>query len=159
MADLFKPLQDRFLTALENTAGGQLFQVVVQNAEIASTVVNYCRSHHTGRLTLLPLAEMVTVVKTPRYPEGDSRCFPLLQCIEFDEAVRPIMISIFGNTLLCEDLQTATEVAHEYNMNCVTLSGEKVGKRGAIRGGYQDARNSRLRSWYHVQKRQETVRE
>ena len=102
---------------------------------------------------------MNEVVKPPRFPEEDQRCFPLINCIEFDESVRSVMVSIFGNTLLCENLQTAADVAREYNMNCVTVDGEKVGKRGAIRGGYQDSRSSRLRSWYGMQARQETVSE
>ena len=112
-----------------------------------------------GRLTLLPLNEMNNIMVPPRFPEGDQRCFPLLECIQFDESVRSVMISIFGNTVVCENLQIATDVAREYDLNCVTIDGEKVGKRGAIRGGYQDSRNSRLRTWYKIQQPMETVGE
>lgn len=42
-------------------------------------------------------------------------------------------------------------------MNCITLAGEKVGKRGAMRGGYFDARSSRLRLWRNVQQKQDGV--
>ena len=107
-------------------------------------------------MTLLPVEQMRGVVEEPRFPE-DTRCYPLLKCIEFDETVRPVMVSIFGSTLLCEDLRVATEVAKEYNMNCITLAGEKVGKRGAMRGGYFDARSSRLRLWRSVQQKQDGV--
>lgn len=131
--------------------------MVVRDDEVASQILQYCRAERGGRLTLLPLEQMRRVITEPQYPK-DSRCFPLVQCIEFDESVRPIMISVFGNTLLCEDLQTATEVAREFNMNCVTLAGEKVGKRGAMRGGYVDSHSSRLRLWRSVQKKRDLVR-
>ena len=157
VAALFQPKQERFVTALENTAGSRLFQVVVRDDEIASQILQYCRTERGGRLTLLPLEQIGRVITEPQYPK-DSRCFPLVQCIEFDESVRPIMISVFGNTLLCEDLQTATEIAHDYNMNCVTLAGEKVGKRGSMRGGYFDSHSSRLRLWRSVQKKRDLVR-
>ena len=157
VAGLFQPKQERFVTALENTAGGRLFQVVVRNDEIASQILQYFRAERGGRLTLLPLEQMRSVITEPHYP-NDNRCFPLLRCIEFDESVRPIMVSIFGSTLLCEDLQTATEIAREFNMNCVTLAGEKVGKRGAMRGGYFDSHSSRLRLWRSIQRKRESVR-
>ena len=156
VANLFQPKQERFLTALENTAGSRLFQVVVRDDAVAAQIVSHFRSQRTGRVTLLPVEQMRGVVKEPRFPE-DTRCYPLLKCIEFDETVRPVMVSIFGSTLLCEDLRVATEVAKEYNMNCITLAGEKVGKRGAMRGGYFDARSSRLRLWRNVQQKQDGV--
>ncbi|KAK8822103.1 hypothetical protein WA538_000196 [Blastocystis sp. DL] len=157
VANLFQPKQERFLTALENTAGSRLFQVVVRDDAVAAQIVSHFRSQRTGRVTLLPVEQMRGVVKEPRFPE-DTRCYPLLKCIEFDETVRPVMVSIFGSTLLCEDLRVATEVAKEYNMNCITLAGEKVGKRGAMRGGYFDARSSRLRLWRNVQQKQDGMK-
>ena len=148
VATLFKPKQDKFVTALENTAGARLFHVVVRDDAVAARVIAHYRAHKSGRVTLLPLAQLREAT-TPEYP-NDPRCFPLLRCVEFDEALRPVMVSLFGSTLLCPDLEAATEAARLYHMDCVTVAGEKVGKRGAMRGGYFDSRSSRLRLWRGV---------
>lgn len=157
VATLFRPKQDKFLTALENTAGARLFHVVVRDDAVAARVIAHYRMHKSGRVTLLPLAQLRETVAEPQYPD-DSRCFPLLRCVEFDEALRPVMVSLFGGTLLCPDLEAATEAARLYHMDCVTIAGEKVGKRGAMRGGYFDSRSSRLRLWRSVTAKEEEAR-
>lgn len=157
VATLFRPKQDKFLTALENTAGARLFHVVVRDDAVAARVIAHYRMHKSGRVTLLPLAQLRETVAEPQYPD-DSRCFPLLRCVEFDEALRPVMVSLFGGTLLCPDLEAATEAARLYHMDCVTIAGEKVAKRGAMRGGYFDSRSSRLRLWRSVTAKEEEAR-
>lgn len=87
VATLFKPKQDKFVTALENTAGARLFHVVVRDDAVAARVIAHYRAHKSGRVTLLPLAQLREAT-TPEYP-NDPRCFPLLRCVEFDEALRP----------------------------------------------------------------------
>lgn len=157
VASLFTPKQEKFVTALENTAGARLFQVVVRDDTVASEVIAQYRTHKWGRITLLPLEQLREMTEATTYPD-DSRCFPLLRCIEFEPGLKPVMEYLFGRTLLCQDLETATEVARQYNMNCVTIAGEKVGKRGAMRGGYFDSRSSRLRAWRSVREKEERVR-
>ena len=154
VASLFTPKQEKFVTALENTAGARLFQVVVRDDAVASEVIAQYRAHKWGRITLLPLEQLRELTEAPTYPD-DSRCFPLLRCIEYEAALKPVMEYLFGRTLLCQDLETATEVARQYNMNCVTIAGEKVGKRGAMRGGYFDSRSSRLRAWRSVREKED----
>ena len=132
VAALFRPLQEKFVTALENTAGMRLFHIAVRNDAVGAQIVEYCKEQRLGRITVLPVEQMRETIREPEFPK-DNRCFPLLRCIEFDESLRPVMLSVFGSTMLCNDLETATEIAELYHVNCVTLSGEKVGKRGAIR--------------------------
>lgn len=156
VASLFRPKQDRFLTAIEHTAGMRLFQIAVRDDQVAAVIVDYLKQNHVGRVSLIPVEQLRALVEEPQMPE-DPRGFPLLRCIEFEDAVRPVMVSIFGRTLLCENLEAAANVARELNVNCVTLAGEKVNKRGAMRGGYLDPRGSRLRLWRSFQQRDEKV--
>lgn len=153
---LIKPKQDKFITAIENTAGVRLFHVAVQNDGVASQIIDHFQSTKAGRITLLPVEQMNAMVRLPTYPE-DNRCFPLLHCIEYPQEVESVMVSIFGSTLLCENLQAATEVAEEYKMNCITLAGEKVSKRGAMRGGFFDSRTSRFRLFRSVRAKEDEV--
>lgn len=157
VAALFRPLQEKFVTALENAAGLRLFHIAVRDDEVGAQIVEYCKAQRLGRITVLPVEQMRETVREPEVPK-DSRCFPLLRCIEFDASLRPVMLSVFGSTMLCNDLETATEVAELYHVNCVTLAGEKVGKRGAIRGGYFDNRVSRLRLWRAVESKEQSLK-
>ena len=157
VATLFRPLQEKFVTALENTAGLRLFHIAVRDDAIGAQIVEHCRNERLGRVTVLPVEQIRQTIRDPEFPK-DNRCFPLLKCIEFDESVRPVMNFVFGSTMMCNDLETATEIADLYHVNCVTLSGEKVGKRGAIRGGYFDNRVSRLRLWRSVQKKESELK-
>ena len=145
MAALFRPLQEKFVTALENTAGMRLFHIAVRDDAVGAQIVEYCKEKRLGRITVLPVEQMRQTMREPEFPK-DSRCFPLLRCIEFEES------------MLCNDLESATEIAELYHVNCVTLSGEKVGKRGAIRGGYFDNRVSRLRLWRSVESKEQELK-
>lgn len=156
IATLIKPKQEKFITAIENTAGVRLFHVAVQNDQIAARIIQYCQQTRVGRITVLPVEQMNSMIQEIQYPE-DNRCFPLLHCIDYPPEVKSVMISIFGSTLLCENLQAATEVAEEYNMNCITLAGEKVTKRGAMRGGYFDSRTSRYRLYRSIHEKEAEV--
>lgn len=145
------------MTALENTAGMRLFHIAVRDDAVGAQIVEYCKEKRLGRITVLPVEQMRQTMREPEFPK-DSRCFPLLRCIEFEESLRPVMLSVFGSTMLCNDLESATEIAELYHVNCVTLSGEKVGKRGAIRGGYFDNRVSRLRLWRSVESKEQELK-
>ena len=46
--------------------------------------------------------------------------------------------------MLCEDFNSATRTARQYDVDCVTLDGDQVQRRGALTGGYIDKKISRL---------------
>ncbi len=47
---------------------------------------------------------------------------------------------MFGKVLVCKDLDVAGKAAHSSNLNCVTIKGDQVSKKGTITGGYRDAK-------------------
>ena len=49
---------------------------------------------------------------------------------------------VFGKTLLCKDLDKANEAAHRTHMNCVTMGGDEVSKKGSFTGGFRDLSRS-----------------
>jgi structural maintenance of chromosome 3 (chondroitin sulfate proteoglycan 6) len=67
-----------------------------------------------------------------------------LNKIKFDEKFRPALDKVFGNVLICRDLDVAVKYAGSSSLDCVTMEGDCVSNRGAISGGYQDAGRSRL---------------
>jgi structural maintenance of chromosome 3 (chondroitin sulfate proteoglycan 6) len=69
----------------------------------------------------------------------------LNDAIDFDEAVRPAMVHVFGRTVICASLEQATTVGATHHLDCVTLDGDRVDRKGAITGGFVDRKASRLR--------------
>lgn len=47
---------------------------------------------------------------------------------------------VFGKTLVCKDLDIATEAGRATDLNCVTIEGDQVGKKGTLTGGFLDIR-------------------
>ena len=69
---------------------------------------------------------------------------PLLKKLKFEPRFAPAMAQVFGKTLICRSLEVATKVAAEVSLNCVTMEGDQVERRGALRGGWNDERRSRM---------------
>ena len=68
----------------------------------------------------------------------------MLSKIRHDEKVRPALDKVFGNVLICRNLDVAVKFAGSTNLDCVTMDGDCVSNRGAISGGYQDSGRSRM---------------
>ena len=49
---------------------------------------------------------------------------------------------VFGKTLLCKDLDVANAAAHRTHLNCVTMGGDEVSKKGSFTGGFRDLSRS-----------------
>lgn len=59
---------------------------------------------------------------------------------QYDKALR----YIFGKTLICRNLERATELAKSTGLDCVTLEGDQVSSKGCLTGGYFNTSRSRL---------------
>eukprot|EP00958_Prasinococcus_capsulatus_P027003 scaffold5150_cov376-Prasinococcus_capsulatus_cf.AAC.13 len=132
---------DRFNTAVEVTAGNALFQLVVDSDETASRIVGHLNRQKGGRVTFMPLNRLQ--VRKEDYPKGND-VMPLLSKLRYNKQFEPAFHQVFGKTIICKDLDVATRVARESKFNCITLDGDQVNKRGALTGGYQDHRRSRI---------------
>lgn len=132
-----------FTTAAEVTAGGSLFHVVVDNDETASRILDIM--HDTGvrgRVTFMPLNRL-----NPRIEElpRTKQVRPILDQLDItSDLVRPAFRQVFGSTLVCRDLEVAANFAKTRNVNCITIEGDQVKKKGALRGGFYDTRFSRI---------------
>ncbi|KAJ8644402.1 hypothetical protein MRB53_006150 [Persea americana] len=134
--------EDRFFTAVEVTAGNSLFHVVVQNDEISTRIIRYLTAEKGGRVTFIPLNR----VKAPHitFPHR-SDVIPLLKRLKYSSEFAPAFAQVFGRTAVCKDLDVATKVARTDGLDCITLEGDQVNKKGAMTGGYHDDRRSKLK--------------
>ena len=137
---------DQYKTAVEVTAGDQLFNIVVDSDTVASQIIDLInREKLEGRVTFLPLNRLRPV--DAKYPPNPSRDFvPMVEKIQFDPKFAPAIKQIFGRTLICRDLTVANHFSAQPNMNmsCITLEGDKVNRKGGMTGGFIDEKASKM---------------
>ncbi|XP_068651739.1 structural maintenance of chromosomes protein 3-like [Aristolochia californica] len=133
---------EKFFTAVEVTAGNSLFHVVVETDEISADIIRHLTSRKGGRITFIPLNR----VKAPyvTYPQS-SDVVPLLKKLKFSSHFAPAFQQVFGRTAICRNLDVATKVARTDNLDCITLEGDQVSKKGGMTGGFYDDRRSKLK--------------
>lgn len=133
---------DKFFTAVEVTAGNSLFHVVVDNDETSTKIIRHLNAQKGGRVTFIPLNR----VKTPHvnYPQG-SDVISLLKKLRFSDSYRKAFEQVFARTVICRNLDVATRVARTDGLDCITLEGDQVSKKGGMTGGFYDHRRSKLR--------------
>ena len=140
VVDLFTVATD-FYRAVEVSAGGALFHIVVRDDTIASTLIAHLNKTRGGRVTFVPLNRITASDSTPpKTPDA----IPLLDKLRFDAALRPLFVQLFGRVLVCRDLQVAAQFSSAYDYTTLTLSGDKIDRKGVITGGYVDVTRSKL---------------
>ncbi|KAK3277828.1 Structural maintenance of chromosomes protein 3 [Cymbomonas tetramitiformis] len=147
--------EERFNMAVEETAGNKLFHIVVDNDKVASNLIHKLNQEAGGRVSFIPLSAVDS--RVPSYPSS-SDGVPLIKYIGFNEKFTGAFNQVFGRTLLCKDMETAVSMSKSCNLDCITMHGDQVNKRGAIKGGsHGDARRSRLATLSEMRQVQEQI--
>lgn len=106
-----------------------------------------------GRVTFMPLNKLA--VKEPSYPRTETT-LPIIDRLKFKSVFRKAFLhvsfllfltlttQIFGRTLLCSSIEEAAGIAKAHNMDCITIEGDQINRKGALTGGFHDTRKSRL---------------
>ncbi|XP_063943501.1 structural maintenance of chromosomes protein 3-like [Daucus carota subsp. sativus] len=133
---------EKLFTAVEVTGGNSLFHVVVENDEISTQIIKHLNSLKGGRVTFIPLNR----VKAPQvvYPQS-ADVIPLLKKLNFLPKFKPAFSQVFARTVICRDLDVATKVARTDGLDCITLEGDQVSKKGGMIGGFYDFRHSKMK--------------
>ncbi|KAJ6138885.1 Chromosome segregation protein SudA [Penicillium samsonianum] len=140
LAELFD-VNDRYRTAVEVTAGQSLFHYVVDTDETATTVLEILQKEKAGRVTFMPLNRLRS---RPMNMPRASDTIPMIDKLQYDPAYDRAFQHVFGKTIICPNLQVASQYARSHGVNAITPEGDRSDKRGALTGGYHDSRQSRL---------------
>lgn len=148
---------EKFFTAVEVTAGNRLFYIIVDTDKTASQILSIMNKNKmNGEVNFLPLNRLS--YKEVQYPTSND-VISMVSKLEYNPIFKAAMETIFGKTLICRSLEIASQYARGEHMDCITLDGDQVSRRGALTGGYYDKRKSRLDSqrqvWYWQSKLQE----
>jgi structural maintenance of chromosome 3 (chondroitin sulfate proteoglycan 6) len=138
-----------YRTAVEQTAGNNLFSYVVDNADTATQLGKALYDQHGGRITFIPLSNMKQ--KPAKLPKAND-AQPLISKITFDKKFKPAMEHVFGRTIVCPNLTVAGQYSRSHGCDAITPEGDTQNRKGAMTGGYIDSRKSRLQAVRAVNK-------
>lgn len=133
---------ERFNDAVEVVGNQSLFNVVVEDDDVAGQVISQLNQRKAGRVTMMPL-NRVRGDKVSA-PESSHDAVPLADHVDSEQRFRNAVEHVFGKSLFCRDLDVATRVANERNVDTVTPEGQQVARKGGLTGGYKDPSRSKL---------------
>jgi structural maintenance of chromosome 3 (chondroitin sulfate proteoglycan 6) len=134
-------VDETYRTAVEVTAGQSLFHYVVDNDDTATVVLQQLQKEKSGRITFMPLNRLKP--RLAQYPEAID-AIPMIHKVKFDDRYGKAFEQVFGKTIICPDLNVASQYARSHSVSAITLAGDRADKKGALTGGYHDPRRSRL---------------
>ncbi|CAG2221323.1 Structural maintenance of chromosomes protein 3 [Mytilus edulis] len=131
-----------FFTCVEVTAGNRLFHHVVDTDKTGTKILTEMnRLRLPGEVTFMPLNRLDA--RDTNYPDTND-AIPMISKLKYEKEYDRAIKHVFGKTLICRNMETGTQIARTQNLDCVTLDGDQVSRRGALTGGFYDTRRSRL---------------
>lgn len=135
--------------ALQVCAGGRLYNVVVDDANTASALLE--RGHLKRRVTIIPL-DKISARSTPNHivSYAQEKCPGkvelALNLLNFEEELLKAMTYIFGTTFICVDPNTAKTITFDPKIRArsITLDGDVYDPEGNLSGGSRRNTNSIL---------------
>ena len=140
---------EKFAVAVEATAGNSLFHYVVDNDETASKCMDILQKERSGRVTFMPLNRLKP--KQMSLPKA-ADAVPMIEKLQYDPAHHKAFLQVFGKTIICPSLAVASQYARSHGVSAITMDGDRSDKKGALSGGYQDFRQSRIEAIRNVAK-------
>ena len=140
---------NEYATAVERALGGAMQHIVTESDYEAKELISILRQNKAGRATFLPISAI-----RGRYLNDSERgllgmkgCIGVAaELIDYDDKYDGIIYSLLGRTIICDDIDTATDLAKQVRYSCrfVTLKGDMVNPGGSMSGGSRGARESSL---------------
>ncbi|QRV81363.1 structural maintenance of chromosomes protein [Ceratobasidium sp. AG-Ba] len=131
---------DKWSTALEMCAGGKLYNVVVRDERVGSLLLK--QGQLRKRVTLIPLnkispprASAAAIANAKKLAPG--KVFLAIELVQYPPEAKAALEFVFGDTLICEDDETAKKVTFDNNvrMRSVTATGSVYDPSGTLSGG------------------------
>jgi chromosome segregation protein len=125
---------EKYRVAIEVAAGPHLYDLVVENDDIAAYCIEYLRREKIGRATFLPLNKITPATFSATDLLGKKGVLGVAsRLIKFDTKIMRAIEFVFGNTLVVENLDIARTLGRG---RIVTLDGDLIERSGAMIGGY-----------------------
>ncbi|KAK8652071.1 hypothetical protein V6N13_061095 [Hibiscus sabdariffa] len=153
VAKLIKMKDGSAMTALEVTAGGKLFNVVVDSQNTVKQLLQ--NGDLRRRVTIIPLNKIQPNNVHPRTQQAATRLVGkenALSLVGYDKELESAMEYVFGGTFVCKTTDAAKEVAfnREIRTPSVTLEGDIFQPSGLLTGGSRRGGGDLLRQLHDL---------
>jgi structural maintenance of chromosome 1 len=163
LVDLCRPTQRRFNLAVTVAAGKDMDAIVVDTKTTGIECIRYLREQRVGTATFLPLDSISVPSResTERIRATvaqDSRFRLAADVITCDDNMKKAVLYAVGNTVVCDDLDSARQLcfgnnrrggqgSEESRTKAVTLGGAVISKAGTMTGGVTNEDSDRAGRW------------
>lgn len=164
VAELIEVRDPKYNQAIEVTAGGKLYQVVVDTEKTGELLLK--KGELQRRVTIIPLNRIKHHTVPPSKVKEAERLAPkgsihlALTLIGYEEEVQEAIEYVFGTTLICDNLDIARKVTFNpsIRLRSVTLDGDIFEPSGVIEGGSRNVVNPVLPLLSKVNELRESLR-
>ncbi|OAL01150.1 RecF/RecN/SMC protein [Phaeosphaeriaceae sp. SRC1lsM3a] len=143
IADLLE-VPEQYQTVVENAAEGALFNVIVDDDNVSTKIIDRLIKDKSGRLTFIPL-NRIHAPNLNLPTKSDMQ--PLLPRLRYDDQYEAAFRHVFGKIVVCPSLDACKSNAKQYNVRAYTPDGDNASRKGQYRGGYHDPRKSKLAAY------------
>jgi len=127
--ELIEDIKSEYAIAIEVAGGGKLQNIVTEDFETTKDVINYVKRLDIGKITFYPL-DTLSDYQLKQVPNDPKVLGRIIDLIKFDRSkYQKVMVSIFKNTLLVKDLDTAKKYRA---FRTVTLEGDSMEPGGWV---------------------------
>ncbi len=127
---------EKYLKAVETAFEDRLQNVLVDSEETALAGVRFLLEDAHGRAAFLPVKTAGSADVNNALPEGQGIIGSVCDIVRADARFEPVIRRLFADVVVVDTLERALELHHRTKgITFVTLTGEKVGFQGDIRGG------------------------
>ncbi|CAO2653851.1 Nn.00g105840.m01.CDS01 [Neocucurbitaria sp. VM-36] len=143
IADLLQ-VPEAYRSVTENAAEGALFNIVVDNDNVSSKLIDRLIKDKGGRLTFIPLNRVQAPdIQLPT--KGDMQ--PLLPKLTYDDRFDTAFKHVFAKIVVCPNLDACKSNAKQYNVRAYTPDGDNASRKGQYRGGFHDPSKSKINAY------------
>ncbi|TXG70686.1 hypothetical protein EZV62_005621 [Acer yangbiense] len=156
VAKLIKVKNSSTMTALEVTAGGKLYNVIVDTENTGKQLLQH--GDLRRRVTIIPLNKIQSHTVPPRVQQaavrlvGKENAELALSLVGYSDELKTAMEYVFGSTFVCKTTDVAKEVAFNRDTHTpsVTLDGDIFQPSGLLTGGSRRGGGDLLRQLHRL---------
>ena len=134
-------IDEKYLVALNIASYSNRNFIITRDDECAKKAIKYLKDNHLGRATFFPLnvikerfidSNTLDIIK-----DNPNFIGVLSDLLSYNKKYENIIKNQFGNIILCKDIDSANDIAHQINnkYRIITLDGDQINVGGSLTGG------------------------
>ncbi|MDE5722401.1 MAG: chromosome segregation protein SMC [Clostridia bacterium] len=126
--------------AIETAFGGAMQNVITKSRDDAKFLIEYLKRTRSGQVTFLPVEALRPRLENDQIKSAVKDKGALgfaINLVKFDKKFENVIHNLLGNTLICDNIENATQIARRYPraFKIVTLDGDVIATSGSMTGG------------------------